>query len=463
MSYVERSHRFLRDRPPEIPHSKEPPKLDLLQPAPELPLLRGVSEEDLHAFLRSIPLSCPPFPKEDVTNYCDQHLRRFIYTYGLVRDLKGRCLELGAAPYFFTILMKQFTELELVLANYFGPSHEKDPVVQEVSYNDFYTNERRTVKLDYHHFNIEIDPFPSDDAEFEVVLFCEIIEHLLMDPVAVLREIKRVLKPDGVLILTTPNANKLENIMKMIDGDNIYDPYSGYYGPYGRHNREYNVRELYLLLDYCGFTIETMFTADTQEKMAKNDATMILLEPMLRRRKNDLGQYIFVRALNTKRGTKKKPTFLYTNYPPDELEEVTIASIQLQEDIIVQEPSLIRLGKGWHGLESWDSILTRWMSDDATLHVYSDTNRTADLSFQALSFHRPRTLEIYVNDRPLIWAEVPTESFVMVKVPVNPNESINFVRFHVSEGCERPCDIPELDNRDSRCLSLAIQSITITD
>jgi hypothetical protein len=117
---------------------------------------------------------------------------------------------------------------------------------------------------------------------------------------------------------------------------------------------------------------------------------------------------------------------------------------------------------GWHGLEDWGGTPTRWMSDDATLMIYSDENRTADLSLQALSFYRPRTLEIYVNDLPHIWAEVPTEGFVMVNVPISLNEGANIIRLQVPEGCERPCDIPELNNKDPRCLGLAFQNITIT-
>ena len=120
------------------------------------------------------------------------------------------------------------------------------------------------------------------------------------------------------------------------------------------------------------------------------------------------------------------------------------------------------LTEGWHGLEDWSGTPSRWMSDDATLMIHSDENRTADLSLQALSFYRPRTLEIYVNDLSQIWAEVPTEGFVMVNVPISLNKGANLVRFHVLEGCERPCDIPELKNKDERGLSLVVQNITLT-
>ncbi len=283
---------------------------------PELLLPEGVSESQLFNFLQTVLVA--DAPPQEMANYCHQDFRRFVYTYGLVRDLSGKCLELGSNPYFTTQLLQEFTRLNLSLANYFAPELA-DAVVQEVSFRDFKSGDVSSVQLKSNHFNIEEEQFPFSNGEFDVVLFCEIIEHLHMDPVTVLKEIKRVLKPNGALILTTPNVSRLENVAKMIAGANIYDPYSGY-GPYGRHNREYNKHELYLLLDYLGFSIDVMFTADVHQNNAGVYSQVSQLKPLLEQRKFDLGQYIFVRALNTRKAGEKKPAFLYRSYPHDELE-----------------------------------------------------------------------------------------------------------------------------------------------
>jgi SAM-dependent methyltransferase len=283
---------------------------------PELPLPEGVSEAELRDYLKSVLVA--DAPPQEMANYCEQDFRRFVYTYGLVRDVSGKCLELGANPYFATLLLKRFTQLELVLANYFG-SDITDYIVQEVNYEDFPRGKKCSTELKSFHFNIECDKFPFKDGEFDAVLFCEIIEHLLIDPVAVIQEIKRVLKPTGVLVLTTPNVSRLENVSKMIAGANIYDPYSGY-GYYGRHNREYNKHELYLLLNYMGFTIDSMFTADVHENHASHYCSVAQLQPFLKHRELDLGQYIFVRAINQQKARTKKPAFLYRSYPEDQLE-----------------------------------------------------------------------------------------------------------------------------------------------
>jgi SAM-dependent methyltransferase len=51
---------------------------------------------------------------------------------------------------------------------------------------------------------------PYDDASFDVVLLVEVIEHLENHRIA-LSELARILKPGGVLILTTPNIMRLNS------------------------------------------------------------------------------------------------------------------------------------------------------------------------------------------------------------------------------------------------------------
>jgi SAM-dependent methyltransferase len=285
-----------------------------------LPLPQGFAESRLFNFLKTVLVEDAP-PKE-MENYCLHDFKRFLLTYGLVQDCRGKCLELGANPYFTTMLLFKFTKLDLSLANYFGPDLPENGS-QRVRYLDIHAEEYRTIEMKYSHFNIEKDRFPFGDGEFDVVLFCEIIEHLLMDPVSVLLEIKRILKPKGFLVLTTPNAGRLENVARIISGFNIYDPYSGY-GPYGRHNREYTKHELFHLLLYLGFDVDVMFSADVHANTAQNYTNIFALEKILKRRENDLGQYIFIRATNNEAKGVKKPDFLFRSYPPDQLEPYQI-------------------------------------------------------------------------------------------------------------------------------------------
>ena len=85
---------------------------------PKLPLPEGLTEQKLFNYLKSVLVS--DAPPQEMINYCTHDFRRFVYTYGLLKGMSGRVLELGANPYFTTFLIKEFTSLELTLAGSSG-------------------------------------------------------------------------------------------------------------------------------------------------------------------------------------------------------------------------------------------------------------------------------------------------------------------------------------------------------
>ena len=277
----------------------------LRKPQP-LPLPEGWSEEMLRELLTSVQVEDGP-PLE-LHNYAKLDFKRFVYTLSLVPEKPDlEILELGANPYFTTTLIHKFRDARLHLSNFFGrpgSSATQEVIVQQTG---------ELIPCTYKQFNIEKDVFPYEDETFDVVIFCEIIEHLLSDPVHTLTEIRRVLKPTGVMVLTTPNAARLENVCKMVAGVNIYDAYSGY-GPYGRHNREYTKHDLFLLLSANGFRIETLFTADVHDDFANTSSVLPDLESLVATRQPDLGQYIFCRCnleANAKSLAAVRPEWLF--------------------------------------------------------------------------------------------------------------------------------------------------------
>ncbi|MDT5060036.1 MAG: hypothetical protein QOH63_495 [Acidobacteriota bacterium] len=277
--------------------------------SPPLPLPRGWSEVKLREFVSSVQVEGAPL--EELKIYVGADFRRFVYTLGLVPEQSGQVvLELGANPYFTTALLSKFRKADLHLANFFSASEREGK--QRVTIHQ--TGE--VIEYAYKQFNIEKETFPYGDETFDIVLFCEIIEHLLADPVHALIEIRRILKPGGILVLTTPNVVRLDNVRKVIAGENIYDPYSGY-GPYGRHNREYTQEDLFNLLSANGFSVRTMFTANVNPGHTSSSVSLERIAPLVRNRQTDLGQYIFCQCSvnqDSKQWPPVRPLWLYRSF-----------------------------------------------------------------------------------------------------------------------------------------------------
>jgi hypothetical protein len=115
---------------------------------------------------------------------------------------------------------------------------------------------------------------------------------------------------------------------------------------------------------------------------------------------------------------------------------------------------------GWPMSENWNSTPSRWMKADASIIIDSKEECEVDLCIPVISFYRPRTLEIYTSDEPQKRFVVPTSYFMTAIVHIRLRNGENTIRFHVQEGCERPCDIAELNNPDDRCLCVAVGKIT---
>lgn len=121
-------------------------------------------------------------------------------------------------------------------------------------------------------FDAEKHVFPYKNAHFSTVLCCEVIEHLTADPMHLMAEVNRILKPGGHLVLTTPNIAALRGVAAILEG---YHP--GFFHAYirppedgkppdARHNREYAPREVQWLLEAAGFEVARLETGPFREE-----------------------------------------------------------------------------------------------------------------------------------------------------------------------------------------------------
>jgi radical SAM superfamily enzyme YgiQ (UPF0313 family)/SAM-dependent methyltransferase len=161
-------------------------------------------------------------------------------------------------------------------------------------------SDRNTILIE--EVDVENQRFPFKDNEFDIVTCYEVLEHLKYDPVHMMKEIKRVLKPEGILILTTPNINSLQSVIKILIGDSpqecalFHNPekylkcgnvtkeqeetirkYRGVI-----HPKEYSLKQIRDLCLSLGFHIESLMTIDTRQlaehekKIVQNYSSIII-------------------------------------------------------------------------------------------------------------------------------------------------------------------------------------------
>ena len=192
-------------------------------------------------------------------------MARFLETVDLLpHDRRLRVLELGANPYFLTILIRRIFDYKVTLSNFFNPNifaSKTGHGFQSVLSAEF----DESLSFDYAVMNLECSEYPFPDASFDVILFCEILEHLVVDPIPVFSKLRRLLAPGGEIIVTTPNAVRLVNVAHMFHGTNYFDRYHPEIGVHGRHNREFTVEELNVLLTDAGFKVTQCFTKDRHD------------------------------------------------------------------------------------------------------------------------------------------------------------------------------------------------------
>lgn len=81
---------------------------------------------------------------------------------------------------------------------------------------DRYTRVIRDLGLDVRPANFETEPIPVETEAADLVLCNEVFEHLRIDLPATFAEVHRVLRPGGILLLTTPNLLSLRGIVNLL-------------------------------------------------------------------------------------------------------------------------------------------------------------------------------------------------------------------------------------------------------
>ncbi|MCD6116478.1 class I SAM-dependent methyltransferase [bacterium] len=187
------------------------------------------------------------------SSYISNHKERIAFDLKLVMQnvpSKSHILEIGSIPLMLTAALAKsdfsVTGIDLAPERY-STSIEKLGI--------------KVLKCD-----IEADRFPFNDKIYDAVVFFELFEHLRINPVATMKEVFRVLKPGGVLLLSTPNLKSVNGLKNYLLRNRVYSCCGDLFTEFSKieklghmgHIREYTSTEITEFLENIGFKVEKL-------------------------------------------------------------------------------------------------------------------------------------------------------------------------------------------------------------
>ncbi len=196
-------------------------------------------------------------PDADAAFYLQYHRRRYEYLLELVdRVLAGmtrrgeeplRLLDIGMSHQ-TRLVRTVFPDITLATLGFYDHRFER---MDGVEHTPFDLNQA------------------SDEAKwpelepFDVILFAEVIEHLYVPPTRVLRMLRHLLRPGGVLLIQTPNPVNLARRLALLGGKSPFEIIRDDANNPG-HYCEYTVENLLYLaetaeMDVVEYTVKNYF------------------------------------------------------------------------------------------------------------------------------------------------------------------------------------------------------------
>ena len=207
----------------------------------------------------------------ELARYLAAALPRYQDDFKIIKQVcaQGDLLEIGCYPYCMSAFLKR--------AGYRYTGLDKKP--------DRGSRVLQAEQLDVRACDVETEPFPFADASFDIILLNEVFEHLHIDPLFTLSEIKRCLRPGGRLMLTTPNLYGIMMLLRYLSGKGIEDPVEAFKmlkttGHMG-HLRTYSRADIRSFLEEAGFRIRSLsmrplFTGSKSKRTIKKAIYTIL-------------------------------------------------------------------------------------------------------------------------------------------------------------------------------------------
>jgi SAM-dependent methyltransferase len=148
--------------------------------------------------------------------------------------------------FFHLAAQKQLSNRQLRILD-IGTSFIYHPEMKKI-----FPNSEFRYTSDDNMFNLESDTLVDADESFDLVILWEVIEHFYTDPMFALSEINRVLRPGGLLFVSTPNLASWVALLRIMNGQTP-SFYNKYTLGHRRHVHEHVPSSIGSILNSAGF------------------------------------------------------------------------------------------------------------------------------------------------------------------------------------------------------------------
>ena len=134
----------------------------------------------------------------------------------------------------------------------------------------------------YQSFDLMDGELPYASVSFDVVTFKQVIEHLPFSAKPTLKSFYRILRPGGLLLLSTPNIARLSSVLRLLMRRTVHPPIEQFFHadfPFTGHYREYTLDEVKKMLVWSGFEViesaylqqqDALFLVSQKKRFASN-------------------------------------------------------------------------------------------------------------------------------------------------------------------------------------------------
>jgi SAM-dependent methyltransferase len=275
---------------------------------------RAIEQSDVRALMSSIQIGSLE-SKAMVDRYINQHLIRFTKTLQAIplASGHGRLLDVAGLANLIPCYQQMLGYDHVSIT-----SSSKDSAFVPDGLEDAF---QKLEDVEISYFNVEFDPFPFPDQSFDTVVCCEVIEHMTVDPMALMSELNRVCKPGGFLVMTTPNITGWKNLARMVAGEHPmgFNSFSAISND--RHNREYTPREMGAMFDDAGFEVIEQTTFSQSGLQPVHRWLKWCIKPLSRfwdlPGENERGDFILAVGRKASGVRNRLPDWLYGQFAED--------------------------------------------------------------------------------------------------------------------------------------------------